>query len=88
MKELREELIDFVNWLNTPSYCNDIPVRIVDEYLESINSEAGNETPTVTDNEHQEKDCLLYPGAMHKCFLFPHCVDVDCPEFIIKRQSG
>lgn len=60
MKATREELIDFFKWIESECYgydAKDIAENQVDLYLKSINSEVGNETPTVTDNEAKGKYC-------------------------------
>ena len=73
MKTTREELIDFVKWMNkssiTAQYEYIHPQAFVDTYLKSINSNAKNESLSVSDNEHQVKD-----------FICTGCCEV-CPEY-------
>lgn len=65
MKATREELIDFMDWYyeQPPEICFSRSSEIVDNYLKSINSEAGNETPTVTDNEAKKEVCQHCNGS-------------------------
>ena len=54
-KTLRQELIDFANYLGDDSD-ESASVWIVDKYLKSINS-ASNETRIISENEGEEKCC-------------------------------
>lgn len=83
MKASREELIDFLSWYNDQPYeirRQLMYPEIVDLYLKSINSEAGNETPTVTDNEHQEKVCEVFSD--------PQCIFKYCPHPELCKNGG
>ena len=66
MKATREELIDFLTELSdlrtqsrNPYYLQQRALVL----LKSINSEAGNETPTVTDNEAKKEVCQHCHGT-------------------------
>lgn len=65
MKATREELIDLLKFMesNTATSLILSPDYYVDKYLKSINSEAGNETPTVTDNEAKKEVCQYCHGT-------------------------
>lgn len=65
MKASREELIDFVKFVQNHTLADLMaPAEYyVERYLKSINSEAGNETPTVTDNEAKKEVCQYCHGT-------------------------
>ena len=70
MKDLRQELIDFIKWDNPDSY-RIYPVKVeakVDEYLKSIN---GNERPQreLGDNKGEDFYCYDYQegDSKNKC---------------------
>lgn len=73
MKATREELIDFFKWNERECFGYEVD-RItaenqVDFYLKSINSKAGNETPTVTDSEAKKEVCQYCHGTKEVEFM-------------------
>jgi hypothetical protein len=57
MKTLKEELIDFINWLDGEyPYSANHGERLIDEYI-SINSKHQIESRSVSKNEEKEKVC-------------------------------
>jgi rubrerythrin len=75
MKATRRELMSFFDYVvkrmgQSERFNREI---VTDDYMKLINSEAGDETPTVTDNEHQEKvyhcqSCgYVIPEHRHGC---------------------
>ena len=81
----KKELIDFLEWCRmhtTRGLFEGIDLAI-SNYTKSINSEAGNETPTVTYNEDKKKSCLFcaYRNDPVLCDHDPPCRTTDYPFF-------
>lgn len=87
MKATKEEIIDFLTELSdlrtqsrNPYYLQQRALML----LKSINSLAGNETPTVTDNEHQGKDLLLQDNDID---IVGNCANCGIEFHIHKSKS-
>jgi hypothetical protein len=67
-----EELIDFKKWCRentTDALYNGIDLAVTN-YIKSINS-ASHETRSVSENEHQEKDCGTCWHKENKSYHYP-----------------
>lgn len=79
MSKRKEDLIDYTRFLRQHGYLNSSPPQgLVNLYLKSINSEATIETPSVNDNEAQEKYCT---DCMYHTMFGVEDVCASCNNF-------